>query len=187
MNTKGIREMLGISKAKMAEILNISKATITLVENGTRASIPAEAEKTIHLVTLRLIEIGFPIPKELQSKHLQLNPQTFNFLEKRAARLVKEITIAKYKYEKEFEKYAHVLTELQGLEILESVPWPEKSIQQDISKCLIRKYKEIHADKSFKKVIQAKVKLESCEQELRTIRYFQEAFGDELLNFNHNV
>ncbi len=182
MNTRGTREMLGISKSKMAEILNISKATITLVENGSRASVPAEAVKTIHLITLRLIEIGFPIPNELQKNHLQLNAQSFNFLEKRAARLVKEINIAKYKLEIEFEKYVQVLTELNGLKILESVPWPEKSIQQDVSKSLVRKHKEIHADKSFKKVIQAKVKLESCEQELRTIRYFQEAFGAELLN-----
>lgn len=187
MNTKGIREMLGISKAKMAEILNISKATITLVENGSRASLPAEAEKTIHLITLRLIEIGFPIPKEIQKKHLQLNPQAFNFLEKRAARLVKEIKIAKYKYEMEFEKYAHILKELNGLEILESVPWAETSIQQDISKYLIGKYREIHADKSFQKVIQAKVKIERCEQELQTIRYFQGSFEDELLNFNYHV
>ena len=181
MNTKGTREMLGISKAKMAEILDISKAAVTLVENGSRASIPAKAEKAIQLITLRLIEIGFPTPKELQKNHLKTNDQTFNFLEKRASRLVKEISIAKYKHELEFEKYVQALTELQGLEILESVPWPEKSIQQDISKHLIRKHKDLHADRSFKKVIQSKVKLDSLEQELRTIRYFQGAFMDDLL------
>jgi DNA-binding XRE family transcriptional regulator/DNA-directed RNA polymerase specialized sigma subunit len=182
MNTKGTREMLGISKAKMAEILNISKATVTLVENGSRASIPAKAEKALQLITLRLIEIGFPIPNELQKNHLKTNEQTFNFLEKRASRLVKEISIAKYKHEIEFEKYVHALTEMNGLEILESVPWPETSMQEQMSQALLSEHKSLHSDKSFKKVIKSKVKLDTLEQELRTIRYFQGAFLDELLN-----